>query len=199
MACGFEQTFGNTLSSEYARTDGACAHACRLRMVRPISEVKKVIAWPRARRGLRRFTYRGSPHTIDAPCPWSRPVSRPGPCPLAGCERAMACGSPLQGGTRPHLLQAPCKTTTLRMGNNKQEHTINKHTKSGNDNISRYSQTSVLQRVESRLASPCTPRATVGSHDFNSRVSNLRTMADVHFRMPFGSSNLPGSGPMFAD
>ena len=43
---------------------------------------------------------------------------------------------------------------------------------------------------------------TESSHGFNSqkfesRVSNPRTNADVHFKMAFESSNLPGAGPIF--
>ena len=37
----------------------------------------------------------------------------------------------------------------------------------------------------------------VNSHNFNLRVSNPRTIAYVHFNMPFDSSNLPWTGPIF--
>ena len=37
------------------------------------------------------------------------------------------------------------------------------------------------------------------SQDFKLRVSNPRTIAYVQFNMPFKSSNLPGSGPIFLD
>ena len=45
---------------------------------------------------------------------------------------------------------------------------------------------------------------TVSSHNFDSqtfklRVSNPRTTAYCHFKMPFESSNLPGAGPIFPD
>ena len=48
------------------------------------------------------------------------------------------------------------------------------------------------------------PPFTVSSHEFNLqhfklRVSNLRTIAYSHFGVPFGSSNLPGAGPIFPD
>ena len=46
--------------------------------------------------------------------------------------------------------------------------------------------------------------ATVSSPDFNShkfslRVSSPRAVANFHFAVPFGSSNLPGAGPIFPD
>ena len=36
----------------------------------------------------------------------------------------------------------------------------------------------------------------INSHNFKPRVSNPRTVAHLHFNMPFGSSNLPGAGPI---
>ena len=47
-------------------------------------------------------------------------------------------------------------------------------------------------------------RRSVRSHAFDSqhlslRVSNLRASAYVHLKVPFGSSNLPGAGPIFPD
>ena len=46
--------------------------------------------------------------------------------------------------------------------------------------------------------------ATVSSHNcnsqhFNLRISNPKATAYVHFNMPFESSNLPASGPIFTD
>ena len=45
---------------------------------------------------------------------------------------------------------------------------------------------------------------TAGSHNVNSQnlklgVLNPRTIAYLHFEMPFGSSDLPGAGPIFPD
>ena len=37
------------------------------------------------------------------------------------------------------------------------------------------------------------------SHNFKSRVSNPRTVAYLHFEMPFGNSNLPGARSIFPD
>ena len=44
------------------------------------------------------------------------------------------------------------------------------------------------------------PFSTVSSHTFNSQAIELRvSIADVYFRMPFESSDLPGAGPLFPD
>ena len=55
--------------------------------------------------------------------------------------------------------------------------------------------------AERRISRHCTD-TTVSFHSLNLliskfRVSNPRTVTDVHFKMPCESSNLPGAGPIF--
>ena len=52
---------------------------------------------------LRDLIVRRTPHATDVPYLLLHPVSHPVPYPLVGCDKSVACGRPLQSGTRPHV------------------------------------------------------------------------------------------------